>query len=327
MRYVEAGVCDTPLRRLYYVKIVGMAHKIVFMGSPEFALPSLQALAERFEVVGVVTQPDRPAGRGQQMTPPPVKRLAQALGIPLIQPRRLKEAEALAQLAAWAPQAIVVAAFGQILRQEVLDLPQYGCINVHASLLPRWRGAAPIQAAILHGDAETGITIMQMEAGLDTGAVLSQRRLPILETDTAASLTEKLARLGADLLVETLPGYFSGMLQPVPQDDSLATLAPRIEKAAGALDLQRPAEELARQVRAFNPWPGASLTWQGQPLKVHQARPVSRPSPGAGARLVVEGLPAVGTSEGILLLETVQPAGKKAMPGQLFLQGARAWTV
>ncbi len=187
------------------------------MGSPEFALPTLRALAERYPVVGVVTQPDRPAGRGGTLKPPAVKQAALRLGLPVIQPEKLRQPEAMARLHAWAPDVIVVVAFGQILRPEVLDLPPFGCVNVHGSLLPRWRGAAPIQAAILAGDVETGITIMKMDAGVDTGPILSQRALPIAPDETGGSLFEKMSRLGAELLLETLPPYLAGELQPRPQ--------------------------------------------------------------------------------------------------------------
>ena len=207
-----------------------MNDRIVFMGSPEFALPSLTALARDFQVVGVVTQPDRPAGRGRELTPPPVKTLAQQFGLPIIQPERLKEPAAQQQLQDWAPDVIVVAAFGQILRSAVLGLPPHGCINVHASLLPRWRGAAPVQAAILNGDGETGITIMCMDAGVDTGGILSQRSQRIAPEDTGGSLSQRLAELGAALLVDTLPGYLRGDIQPQPQVDAVATYAPTAQE-------------------------------------------------------------------------------------------------
>jgi len=303
-----------------------MDTKIVFMGSPEFALPTLRALADHFRVVGVVTQPDRPAGRGRKLSPPPVKTLAQALGLPVIQPRRLKEPQAMQQLAAWQPDLIVVAAFGQILRRTVLALPPRGCLNVHASLLPRWRGAAPIHAAILHGDRETGVTIMQMDPGLDTGPVLSQRSTPITPADTAGSLSQRLARMGAELLVETIPGYLSGAIQPQPQDDSRATYAPKLEKSAGALDFSQPVAALERQVRAMHPWPGAYLLWEGNRLRVHRAAPREIPQPlPPGTRLIREGLPAVAGADGLLLLLEVQPAGKRPMSGGDFLNGARNW--
>ncbi|HEX9028998.1 MAG TPA: methionyl-tRNA formyltransferase [Anaerolineales bacterium] len=301
-----------------------MEPRIVFMGSPEFALPVLRGLAQHYRVAGVVTQPDKPAGRGRTLTPPPVKTLALELELPVIQPRRLREPEPMAQLQAWAPDLIVVAAFGQILRPAVLDLPPYGCLNVHASLLPRWRGAAPIQAAILHGDLESGATLMRMDPGVDTGPMLARRPLPILPEDTAASLGERLARAGADLLLESLPDYLSGGLTPQPQDERLATYAPMLKKEDGLLDLGQPADALARRVRAFNPWPGAYIYWQEQILKIHRAHP--QPADAAPGRLgVYQGLPALGTASGLLVLDEVQPAGKKAMPGKVFLQGARGW--
>jgi methionyl-tRNA formyltransferase len=305
--------------------------RIVFMGSPEFALPALRLLAAAYPMAGVVTQPDRPAGRGREPKSPPVKLLAEQLKLPVIQPERLKAPEAMAQLQAWQPEMIVVAAFGQILRPAVLDLPRLGCINIHGSLLPRWRGAAPIQAAILNGDPDTGVTIMRMDPGVDTGPVLSQRSVPILPDDTAGSLGKRMAELGADLLLETLPAYLDGKCIPQAQDDSLATYAPMIKKEDGELDFSHPAESLARGVRAYNPWPGASMPWLGQKLKIHAARavPAGRPGQGSssqpGRRLIHGGIPAVETADGLLLLESVQPAGKKPMPGQDFLRGARQW--
>jgi methionyl-tRNA formyltransferase len=303
-----------------------MIVRTVFMGSPEFSLPALHGLAGKFPVVGVVTQPDRPAGRGRVLRPPPVQVLAQELGLPVIQPRRLREPQAMQQLQEWAPELIVVAAFGQILRPEVLELPRYGCVNVHASLLPRWRGAAPVQAAILNKDAETGITIMLMDPGVDTGPILSQQALPILPQDTAGTLGARLSRLGGELLLETLPGYLSGEIQPRSQDEADATYAPMLKKGDGRLDFTQTAEELDARVRAFNPWPGAFMEWQGQPLKIHQASAVSeshwnRP----GSRCTYAGLPAVGTGRGLLVLEVVQPAGKKTISGKDFLHGARSW--
>jgi methionyl-tRNA formyltransferase len=307
-----------------------LSPRTVFMGSPEFALPTLRLLAERYPVVGVVTQPDKPAGRGRVMTPPPVKVLAGELGLPVIQPRRLREPEAMEQLRQWQPELIVVAAFGQILLPEVLNLPPHGCINVHASLLPHWRGAAPIQAAILYGDAETGATIMVMDPGVDTGPILSQRRLAIAPEDTAGSLGEKLAASGAELLIETLPAYLDGALQPRPQPDGGDTYAPMLKKEDGLLDFTRPAEELARKVRAYNPWPGAYLLWQGEMLKIHQAHAAPAEGgdlPAAGQPVRLGALPALGTLNGLLVLDEVQPAGKKPMPGEVFLRGARNWGV
>ena len=305
--------------------------RIVFMGSPDFAVPTLEALAASggakpcpYNVAGVVTQPDRPAGRGRTLVPPAVKLAAQALGLPVIQPERLRTPEAMEQLRAWAPDVIVVAAFGQILRAEVLDFPKFGCINVHGSLLPRWRGAAPIQAAILAGDTETGITIMKMDAGVDTGPLLSQRSIPILPKDTAGSLFGKLSQLGAELLLETLPLYFSGEIQSQPQDDSHSTYAPLLKKEDGLLDFSQPAVALERSVRAFNPWPGAFMMWQDVPLKILKAHVLSGKAR-IGERIIVQGLPAVAAQEGLLVLEEVHPAGKKPMPGKAFLAGARGW--
>jgi methionyl-tRNA formyltransferase len=302
-----------------------MTLRVVFMGSPEFALPVLQRLAEVYQVVGVVTQPDRPAGRGKILTPPPVKLLAQSLGIPVIQPEKLRQPEAFQQLLDWAPEMIVVAAFGQILRQNVLDLPPYGCINVHASLLPRWRGAAPIQAALLHGDEVTGVTIMKMDAGVDTGPILSQREVPILPEDNAVTLAARLAEAGASLLMETLPRYLSGEVQPIPQDESQATLAPMLKKEDGRLDLSQPVESLVNRVRAFNPWPGAFIEWQGQPLKILRAHGVTDDRAVPGEHRVLDGWPGLGAADGWLILDEVQPASRRPMSGKQFLSGARHW--
>lgn len=302
------------------------------MGSPDFAVPTLEALAASggvetrpYNIVGVVTQPDRPAGRSWTLIPPAVKVAALRLGIPVMQPEKLRLPEAMTQLRAWSPDLIVVAAFGQILRPDVLDLPRFGCINVHGSLLPRWRGAAPIQAAILAGDTETGITIMKMDAGVDTGPTLSQRYLPIAPDDTAGSLRTRLALLGAELLMDALPRYLRGELAPKPQLETGATYAPMLKKEDGLLDFTLPAVELERRIRAMHPWPGAYFEFNGAPLKVQRGRVSGAKSPGAGCRLIVEGRPALGTGEGILILEEVQPAGKKSMPGKAFLAGGRGW--
>lgn len=297
---------------------------VVFMGSPDFALPTLRALAGHYEVVGVVTQPDRASGRGRELKAPPVKRLALELGIPVMQPEKLRLPEAMEQLRAWNPELIVVAAFGQILKKDVLELPRIGSVNVHASLLPRWRGAAPINAAILYGDEQTGVTIMQMDVGLDTGPMLSQRSIRLTPDDTGGSVTEKLSPLGADLLIETLPDYLSGKLKPTPQPEEGVTYAPMLKKDEGRLDLTHDVHELERRVRAFNPWPGAFMDFDGALLKVHRARVEPGDAP-AGRRLVYENQPAVGARGGLLILEEVQPAGKKSMSGRAFLAGARNW--
>src|SRR5919106_3546269 len=200
-----------------------LSARVVFMGSPDFALPSLRTLAQHYQVIGVVTQPDRASGRGREIKMPPVKTLALELGISIMQPEKLRTPEAMEQLRRWNPDLIVVAAFGQILKKDVLDLPRFGCINVHASLLPRWRGAALIHAAILHGDEETGVTIMKMDVGLDTGPILIQRSIRLTRDDTTGSVTETLSRLGAELLIETLPDYVSGKITPTPQPEEGVT--------------------------------------------------------------------------------------------------------
>jgi methionyl-tRNA formyltransferase len=247
------------------------------------------------------------------------------MGIPVIQPQRLTEHEAMTQLQNWSPELIVVAAFGQILKPDLLNLPRHGCLNVHASLLPRWRGAAPIQAAILHGDEKTGTTIMRMDPGLDTGPIISQSEISIKPDETAGSLSNRLAELGAGLLIETLPAYLEGHIHPKPQDDSLATYAPMLKKAEGQLDFSQPADELARRVRAFNPWPGIFMNWGKNRIKIHRARSEKTSSADVGMTVIHTGLPAVLTGDGLLVLEEVQPAGKKAMPGDVFLRGARGW--
>jgi methionyl-tRNA formyltransferase len=301
-----------------------MTIKIVFMGSPDFALPTLKALHEHFFLTGVVTQPDRPAGRGRKMQPPDVKVLAEALELPLIQPRTLQDPTVIQQLEAWAPDVIIVAAFGQILRENVLNLPPHGCVNVHASLLPRWRGAAPVQAAVLH-DEITGVTIMKMDKGLDTGPILSQRSVPIPDDMTAGVLFDHLAQLGAELLVETLPDFISGKISPSPQNDEKATYAPRLKKSDGLLDFSKPAAFLARQVRAYHPWPGTHQFFGGARLKILEAHAQDRKQVKPGGRYVVDEIPAWGTGEGLLVLDEVHPAGKQRMTGRDFLLGAKDW--
>jgi len=302
-----------------------MNTKVVFMGSPDFALPSLRALSETYKIVGVVTQPDRPAGRGRELTSPPVKLLAQELNLPIIQPRRLREPDAMRQLCDWGPQLIVVAAFGQILQTEVLQLPENGCINVHASLLPRWRGAAPIQAAILYGDEYTGVTIMRMDEGIDTGPILSQRIIPISPDDNTATLSNSLAEIGAELLIETLYPYLHGELSPQPQPDTGVTYAPMLKKQDGELDFTQEAEELVNLIRAFNPWPGAFTRWKKTPMKIHKAHAIKFGSNIPGLHKIINGFPGIETREGTLILDEVQPAGRRSMPGNIFLHGTQDW--
>jgi len=306
------------------MKMKGMA-TVIFMGTPDFAVPSLHALVEaNYDVVAVVTQPDAPAGRGQQVRHSPVKQFALQRGLTVLQPASLKPPEVVAQLRAFQPDLIVVAAFGQILRQDVLDMPKYGCLNVHASLLPRWRGAAPVSAAIAAGDACTGVTIMLMEAGLDSGPILTQREVPIAPDDTAGTLTERLAHLGALLLVETLPGWLGGTITPRRQDQSQVTLAPRLKKEDGKIDWSRPALVLERHVRAMTPWPGAYTTWQGQQLKVLRAMLADTPVAGeqkAGAVIAREGQVYVCCGDGLLRLLNLQLEGRRCVDAEAFLRG------
>lgn len=297
--------------------------KVVFMGTPEFAVPSLQKLIQTQAVVGVVTQPDRPAGRGRQLRPSPVKTAAENAGIPLYQPKSLRSEESAAPLRNWQPDVIVVAAFGQILRPHVLNLPVHGCINVHASLLPRWRGASPIQHALMAGDQETGITLMRMDEGLDTGPMYCQESLPIFPDDTAATLHDRLAELGANLLGRHLDGIISGQIEADPQDDALATYAPLIKKEAGQLDWQRSSDELDRHVRAMTPWPGAFTTWQGHPVKILACQPtVETLSSGRPGQIFTrKDAVLVQTGDGSLRLDSLQLAGKKAMNVADFIHG------
>ena len=294
--------------------------RIVFMGTPQFAVPALQKLLEQWPVAGVVTQPDRPAGRGRRPAAGAVKLEAQRFGLPVISPVRLRDATAHAQIVDWAPDLIVVAAYGQLLNPAVLQLPKYGCLNIHASLLPRHRGAAPVAAAILAGDKTTGVSIMRMDAGLDTGAVLEQRIIHIRPDHDAGSLTLDLAALGAETLCAMLPAYITGKLKAAQQDAQLATYAPQLTKKDGLLDFGKPASELARRVRAMQPWPSAHLLWNGAPLKILAARAV--PGSAAPGRVLAHAAgAAIGTGQDWLLLEMVQPAGKRPMPIQAFLNG------
>ncbi|MBK9054100.1 MAG: methionyl-tRNA formyltransferase [Chloroflexi bacterium] len=298
--------------------------RIVFMGTPEFAVPSLLKLIETQEVVGVVTQPDRPAGRGQELRPSPVKAAAASHAIPLYQPKSLKAPESTEPIRAWNPDVIVVAAFGQILRPHLLNLPPHGCLNVHASLLPRWRGASPIHHAILAGDTETGITLMQMDAGLDTGPMYVQQVIPIHPDETAASLHDRLALLGADMVGEFLAEILAGWLQPRPQDATLMTYAPMIAKEAGQITWGKTAVEIDRHIRAMTPWPGAFTFWDGQLVKILRARPQTDPSLPTGEPGQVMPHPdgvMVLTGDGGLILDQLQLAGKKVMEAREFVRG------
>lgn len=302
-----------------------MTIRTIFMGSPDFAIPILQKLATTYELVGVVTQPDRPAGRGKILTSPPVKNLAISLGIPVIQPEKLRDPDAKEQILSWQPDLIVVAAFGQILRSWILDLPGYGCINVHGSLLPRWRGASPIQAAILHGDTQTGVTIMKMDPGIDTGDILSQEAMNIDAEDTTESLSMRMSEMGARLLMQTLPGYLAGSILPQKQDEQYSCYAGMIQKEDALLNSTEPAVELERKVRAYQPWPIAKIQVKEINISITRASVIHSSSVEPGIPYIYQKKPAIGTSDGLLVLEEVQPAGKKAMPGKAFLNGIRTW--
>jgi methionyl-tRNA formyltransferase len=301
--------------------------RIAFAGTPHFALPALRVLlASRHRVVGVLTQPDRPAGRGQQLRASPIKLLAAEHGVTVAQPPTLKTAEGRAELARWAPDLLVVVAYGLILPESVLALPRLGCVNIHGSLLPRWRGAAPIQRAILAGDAETGVTIMQLDAGLDTGPMLLDRHRPIHSHDTAGDLHDALAELGAAALAEALEGILAGTLVARPQPAAGATYAPKLEKAEARLDWNTGVIELDRRVRAFNPWPMAETSFAGEPLKVLRARiadqPASDAAPGTLLGIAEDGL-RVACGEGVLAVRELQRAGKRPISARDFANAVR----
>ncbi|MDE2776765.1 MAG: methionyl-tRNA formyltransferase [Chloroflexota bacterium] len=296
--------------------------KIVFMGTPAFAVPSLKALMQAHEVIGVITQPDRPAGRKRRLRESPIKSLARAAGIPIMQPRRIREAAAIEALRTWDADVFVVAAYGQILPQALLDLPPAGTVNVHASLLPRWRGAAPIQAAIRAGDSASGATIMLVDAGLDTGPLLAKRELPLANNETGGSLHDKLSRLGADLLAETLPRYLSGLIEPQAQDDSLATYAPQIKKEEGRINWDCSAQSIERLARAFTPWPGAFTTWREAQLRILAGRK-GEGSAEPGRVIVIDGAAAVGTGDGLFFPTRLQMAGKRPLHIADFVNGYR----
>lgn len=302
--------------------------RIVFMGTPEFAVPSLERLIlDQYQVVAVYTQPDRLAGRGRALASPPVKEAALRLGLPVVQLASLKSEESVSRLAGLKPDVIVVAAFGQILPQPVLDVPAYGCINIHPSLLPRHRGASPVAAAILSGDEFTGVSIMLLDSGMDTGPMLARAAIPVSPRDNTGSLTEKLSLIAAHLLQETLTSWRRREIAPRPQNEAEATYSPRITKEAGEIDWHLSAVEIWRRVRAFNPWPGSYTRWRGKQLKIIEAVPLTGEEalevgrvvalPGHGA------VPGIGTGDGILGVVKVQLEGKREISAADFLRGQR----
>jgi len=301
--------------------------RIAFAGTPQFALPALRALLKSsHRVVGVLTQPDRPAGRGQQLRASPVKLLALEAQLPLAQPPTLKTPESRADLSRWAPDVLVVVAYGLILPPPVLALPRLGCVNIHGSLLPRWRGAAPIQRAILAGDAETGVTIMQLDAGLDTGPTLLERARPIGSHDTAGDLHDALSELGASALLEALDGLAAGTLKARAQPEAGVSYAPKIDKSEAPLDWSASAIRLDRQIRAFNPWPIAETRFAGESLRVLQAR-IAEPmgthdAPGTLLGIAEDGL-RVACGEGVLALRELQRAGKRPISARDFSNAVR----
>ncbi len=303
-----------------------MTLRVAFAGTPDFAVPPLAALAASpHTVAGVLTQPDRRAGRGRELRASPVKRYAQQHGWPLDQPQTLRTEEGRARLAAWCPDVLVVVAYGLILPQTVLDIPRLGCLNIHASLLPRWRGAAPIQRAILAGDRETGVSIMRMEAGLDTGPVLLERRTPILTDDTSGSLHERLAQLGATALIEALEQVETGRAVETPQPEEGVTYARKIDKSEARIDWQRSAAEIDRQVRAFHPWPVAEIRVGDETVRVHRAAPVTEGTdprlagaePGRVLALDERGL-IVACGGGTIALQSLQRPGRRPVSAREF---------
>ena len=300
---------------------------IVFMGTPQFAVPSLHALAAGPYNITVVTQPDRAAGRGGRVTPPPVKTVAEEYGLSIIQPETLRDPELRVRIAELRPQVIVLVAYGEYVAPALLDLPTSGSINLHPSLLPRWRGSTPIQSAILAGDAVTGVSIIKMDRGLDTGPIISQQSTPIGQEETHPQLAARLAQLGADLLGEVLPLWLRGEIEAVPQGDEGATLTHILKKEDGQIDWTLPADDIARRVRAFQPWPGTYTTWQGRHLKIVRAQrlegsqdltqpgTVTIATEGREKRLLVQ------TGDGTLQLLEVQPEGKPVMEARAMLSG------
>ncbi len=301
--------------------------RIIFLGTPDFAAIPLEALAndQRYTVVGVVTQPDRPAGRGRAPEPPPVKQAALRLGIPVLQAETLRDPAAVEQLAALRPDVGVVAAYGEILRKSVLAIPPLGYLNIHPSLLPRHRGPTPVSGAILAGDAESGVTVMLLDAKMDAGPILAQQRVPLPPDARAGALTTQLFELGAAMLVESLAAYAAGQITPLPQDESQASYTRLLQKSDGAIDWGAPAAQIERMTRAYDPWPGASTVWRGQPLKIIAARAHTGWQGDAQPGQLLDQADGlwVATGAGALELLAVQPAGKRTLPAIDWRHGLR----
>lgn len=299
--------------------------RVIFMGTPTFAVPSLLALIEEgYEVVSVITQPDRPVGRKRILTPPPVKETALEHRIPVYQPEKIGLEEGINYVKSMEPDLIVTAAFGQILPKEILETPKYGCINVHASLLPKYRGGAPIHQALIDGETETGVTLIYMVEALDAGDMINSRSIPITENDHVGTLFEKLSHVGAELVKETLPALIKGKITPIPQDESQATFAPNIKREQEEIDWSRSAREIRNQIRGMHPWPVAFTYWRGQALKVWWAELIedtpTGKKPGEVWDLTLEGI-FVAAGSGSLRLTDIQPAGKKRLAASDFVRG------
>lgn len=299
--------------------------RVLFYGSPDFAVPTLQALIDsHYRPLAVVTQPDARAGRGRSLRPPPIKKLAASYGIPALQPERLRDRAAIAQIASLRPTLQIVAAYGQIIPVEILELAEHGSLNVHASLLPRWRGAAPISAAILHGDDTTGVTIMLVDETEDTGDIVRQRATSIGSDEHAGQLSDRLAQLGADLLLETIPDWIDGKIAPQPQDAKLATRARRVKKQQGRIDWSESAEQIGRHVRAYTPWPAATTTLGGTSIRITEASASEQVSDEAPGVVVTAAQTIdVATGRGTLAVERLQRAGKRELSSEEFARGTR----
>jgi methionyl-tRNA formyltransferase len=302
-----------------------LLNKVVFMGSPDYVIPVMAGLARDYTFMGVVTQPDRETGRNRVLKPTPVKVAAEEMGIECIQPEKLNTEEFICKLQNWNPEVVVVAAYGKIIPEKILNLPGSGFINIHTSLLPRWRGASPIQATILNGDEISGVTIMKIDRGLDTGPIIAQCEVPVNSDDTTASLRPRLFDSGTDLLLNTLPEYLNGSITPRPQIESQATYAKVIKKSDGELNFNESAELIHRKIRAYNPWPICYLQWQDNPMRIFEVVISATNQLKPGQKGIIDRYPAIGTDTYDILLTKVQVAGKRVVDGRQFLNGARNW--